>query len=99
MLDLVKKYLLDIVDKIDAGNSTMTEEEANHLIDVLKRYTDSEQRMSKYQSCKYLGISRSTFDSLVKEGKIPRGIKVQGFKELSWTKKQLDDYISQYGKK
>lgn len=99
MLDLVKKYLLDIVDKIDAGNSTMTEEEANHLIDVLKRYTDSEQRMSKYQSYKYLGISRSVFDSLVKEGKIPKGIKVQGFKELFWTKKQLDDYISQFRKK
>lgn len=45
--------------------------------------------MSKYQSYTYLGISRATFDNLVREGKLPRGKKVPGFKELRWYKKDL----------
>lgn len=38
-------------------------------------------------------VSRATFDNYVREGIIPRGEKVAGFKELSWSKKDLDDYI------
>jgi len=36
-----------------------------------------------------LNISRSTFDKLVKEGKLPKGKKRMGFKELSWKKEEL----------
>lgn len=32
------------------------------------------------------------FDKMIKEGKIPKGKKRQGFKELSWTKEQLNNY-------
>lgn len=46
--------------------------------------------LSKAQACEYLNISRSTFDKMIKEGKIPKGKKRQGFKELSWTKEQLN---------
>ena len=48
--------------------------------------------MSKYQAFNYLGISRATFDNLVREGKIPPGIKQQGFTEKAWLKKTLDAY-------
>ena len=44
--------------------------------------TNTENKYSKYQSCKYLGISRATFDRYVKEGLIPPGKKQQGFKEI-----------------
>ena len=37
-------------------------------------------------------IPRTYLTKLVKEGKIPQGKKQQGFKELSWTKKELDKY-------
>ena len=49
--------------------------------------------MSKYEAYSYLNISRAKFDNLVKEGKLPQGKKQQGFKELSWFKKDLDLFI------
>lgn len=93
MIELIKKYLLKIVDDIDAGNSNISDNEAVELLETVKRLTDKEVRMSKYSSCKYLNISRATFDNYVREGKLPKGMKVAGFKELSWSKKDLDEFI------
>lgn len=90
MLEIIKKLLLKIVNDIDVGNSNITEEEAINIIDALKNFTDKTQRLSKYQACEYLNISRATFDNLVKSGRIPKGRKTIGFKELSWNKKDLD---------
>lgn len=36
---------------------------------------------------------RATFDNYVREGKLPRGKHEIGFKELSWNKKTLDEFI------
>jgi predicted DNA-binding transcriptional regulator AlpA len=46
--------------------------------------------MSKEQACNYLNLSRSRFDDLVRERKIPRGKKRVGFKELYWYQDELD---------
>ena len=35
MIDIIKKYLLKIVDNIDAGNSNLTESEAVGLVITL----------------------------------------------------------------
>lgn len=43
---------------------------------------------------KYLNVSRATFDRYVSEGKIPPGKKEQGFKELFWVKKDLDNFLN-----
>lgn len=94
MIDIIKKYLLKIVDDIDAGNSNLTESEAVELVDTLKRLTDREKRLSKYESCRYLNVSRATFDNYVREGKLPKGTKEVGFKELSWSRKELDEFIT-----
>lgn len=96
MVELIKKYLLKIVDDIDAGNSNLTESEAIELIDTLKRLADKEKRLSKYEACKYLNVSRATFDNYVREGKLPKGTKEAGFKELSWFRKELDEFITKY---
>lgn len=93
MIGLIKKYLLKIIDDIDAGNSNLTEEEAVELVDTLKKLTDREERLSKYKACRYLNVSRATFDNYVREGKLPKGTKVAGFKELSWVRKDLDSFI------
>ena len=93
MIDIIKKYLLKIIDNIDAGNSNLTESEAIELVDTLKRLTDREKRLSKYEACRYLNVSRATFDNYVREGKLPRGKHVAGFKELGWFKKDLDKFI------
>lgn len=48
--------------------------------------------MSKYQACQYLNVSRATFDNYVREGLLPRGKKVVGFKELFWIEKDLIEF-------
>lgn len=71
MLNTVKTLLRKILDDIDAGNSNITEAEEKKIIDMLSEITDN--RMSKYQACQYLNVSRSTFDNLVKDGFLPEG--------------------------
>lgn len=73
MMRLIKKYLLQMVDDIDAGNTNITEEEAIQLAATLKEYTDKTKRLSKYQACQYLNVSRATFDNYIKEGLLPKG--------------------------
>lgn len=73
----------------------MSEEEALKAIQYLSAVTDKDKRLSKYQACKYLNVSRATFDNYVRAGLIPRGTHQQGFKELSWSQKDLDNYIKE----
>lgn len=96
MLKVIKDLLLKVINDIDAGNSSLDEQEALEIIDILKKYTDKEIRLSKYAACNYLNISRATFDNYIKEGKLPKGTHSIGFKELSWSRKELDDYIKRY---
>lgn len=93
MLKVIKLLLEKIINDIDCGNSNITEDEAMDIIKIIKSYTDKTQKLSKYQACQKLNISRATFDNLVREGIIPRGEKVIGFKELFWEEKALDKVI------
>lgn len=89
MLQTIKKLLLGIVDDIDAGNSDIDENEALQIAKTLRSMVRKDIPMSKYQAYTYLNVSRATFDNLVKQGQIPRGKKIPGFKELVWQKKDL----------
>ena len=93
MLRVIKSLLEKIINDINCGNSNITEDEAMEMIKVIKSYTDRTQRLSKYQACQKLNVSRATFDNLVREGVLPRGEKVVGFKELFWLEKDLDKVI------
>ena len=93
MLNVIKEQLLKIIENIDAGNSNISEEEAINTLKYIRELTDEDKRLSKYQACQYLNVSRATFDNYVREGKLPRGKKEAGFKELSWSKKELKNYI------
>ena len=93
MLKVIKSLLERIINDIDCGNSNITEDEAMDIIKIIKSYTDKTQRLSKYQACQKLNVSRATFDNLVREGVIPRGEKVVGFKELFWKEKTLDEVV------
>lgn len=79
--DLIKSQLLRIVDDLDNG-SEIDSEHANEVLDLLASVSDRNYKMSKYQACSYLGKSRAAFDNLVAEGKLPKGRKQAGFKEL-----------------
>lgn len=91
MLRTVREILLKIVDDIDSGNSNADEEELLGIVDVLREVVRKDVPMSKYQAYTYLNISRATFDNLVREGKLPKGKKVAGFKELHWYERDLKE--------
>ena len=98
MLKVIKELLLKVIDNIDSGNSNASEDEQIEIIGIIKEFTDKTQRLSKYKACEYLNVSRATFDNYVREGKLPKGKKVAGFNELSWTKKELDEYKKRFKK-
>ena len=77
LVRLLTKLMRDTADKIDAGNCELSVDEAMDLLNVL-----SHESLSKDQACSFLNLSRSRFDDLVRERKIPKGRKVRGFKEL-----------------
>lgn len=81
---LIVKMLRNIADKIDAGNSELSDEQAVDLMSVI-----SHRMMSKDEACEFMNMSRSSFDILVRQGKIPRGRKKRGFKELFWYEDEL----------
>lgn len=93
MLKVIKTLLLNIIDRIDAGNSSITEEQAIEIIKVIKNYTDTTQLYNRTQAAKYLNCSVQSFDLYRKEGKIPEGVKQAGGVR-QWTKRQLDDFIN-----
>ena len=93
MLTQIRNILNQIIDNIDAGNSNINEDDGKHIIDCLRQYTHKDEGMSKYSACQYLNISRAKFDNMVREGKLPEGKKVIGFKEKRWYKKDLDRFI------
>ena len=85
---LVTKLLRETADKIDSGNCELSESEAMDIMSVL-----SHQVMSKEDACIYLNLSRSRFDDLVREKKLPKGKKRRGFKELVFYKDELDKAV------
>ena len=92
MIKIIKNLLIKIINDIDSGNSNLTEDECTEIIEYLTWITNKNEKLSKYQACKYLKISRATFDNYVHDGKLPKGRKQQGFKELYWIKKDLDKF-------
>ena len=87
-----------MIDQIDTGNSNLTEDEALNVIQMLRSYADEKDFLSKYAACEYLGMSRATFDNYIRDGKLPKGQKLAGFKELVWHKSDLKDCIGKFNK-
>ena len=98
-MKVISNLLRKVADDIDCGNSNLNENEAISMIETIKQFTDKTERISKYEACRYLNVSRATFDNYVREGKLPRGEHRIGSKELSWDKKTLDEFIKTYRNK
>lgn len=96
MIGLIRSLLKSCIDRIDAGNSNLSAEEEIEVIELLKKYTNKDRKLSKYQACEYLNMSRSTFDKQIREGKIPKGKKEAGFKELFYLESDLRKFIETY---
>lgn len=90
MIKIIRMLLEKFIHDIDSGNSNLTESECQDILENLAILSNKNEKLSKYQACKYLHVSRATFDNYVRDRKIPKGRKQQGFKELFWYKKDLD---------
>ena len=96
LMDVITQLLEQCLGNIKAGTSNISEEDQLEIVAMLKKYTDKDRRLSKYQACTYLNMSRATFDNYVREGKIPKGKKETGWKELSWSESELKEVIKQF---
>lgn len=85
---LITKLLRETADKIDAGTCELSDEEMSDIMKVL-----THRALSKEQACAYLNCSRATFDNAVALGKIPKGKKRRGFKELIWYEDELSNIL------
>jgi len=85
---IIAKLLRETADKIDAGTCELSEQEAIEIMGAI-----SHRVLSKDQACEFLNLRRSRFDDLVREGRIPRGRKRKGFKELIWYEDELRQYV------
>ena len=92
MMKLLRSLLEQMLNDMDSGNSRISEDEQEELIDLIQKITSKE--LSKTESAQYIGVSRATFDNYISKGLIPKGRKRQGFKELSWNKSDLDLYLN-----
>ena len=85
---MIAKLLRDTADKIDAGTCELSEQEALELMSTV-----AHRVLSKDQACQFLNLHRSRFDDFVRAGKIPKGRKRKGFKELIWYEDELRQYV------
>ena len=85
LTNIVAKLLRRVADDLDSGNSKISDSEAADIMETV-----CHREISKAQACNSLNTGRSNFDSLIREGKMPKGKKVVGFKELRWYKDEID---------
>jgi len=82
---LVASRLREAADKIENGTCEVSEEDAASILSVI-----SHEPLTKEEACSYLNLSRSRFDDLVRDNKIPKGRKHRGTSNLYWYKDELD---------
>lgn len=84
----IAKLLRSVADKLDAGNTELSESEALAIASAI-----CHEALSKAQACDYLNMSRSKFDEYIRANKLPKGKKITGYKELRWYKDELDECV------
>jgi len=87
--NILSKLLRQTADDIDKGKYECNEKEWENAIETLSSF-NQDRELSKEEACSYLNLSRSSFDTYVRNGWIKKGKKTRGFKELSWSKHDLD---------
>ena len=91
---MIRTLLAELIDRIDSGRCATTEEQNEKFLRCLEMFCgDKEKTYNKAEACRYLNMSRSKFDALRREGKIPQGRKKVGDVSRVWTKGELDGYV------
>lgn len=61
--ETLKKSLINFIELLDTGNSDYSESELNEILETINKITNNKKKLSKYQACEYLNVSRATFDN------------------------------------
>lgn len=91
MNNIIKLILKQILKDLDSGNSNISEEQQEEIINLYQRMSLKE--MTKTESANYIGVSRATFDNYISKGLIPKGSKRPGLSNLLWNKSDLNKYL------
>lgn len=85
--EIMAKAFYIIGDGIKRGDCELSQEAYNNIFTQLQGAL--RVPMNKTEACKYLNISRSTFDARVAAGQLPKGKKTQGTTQKVWYKDEL----------
>lgn len=80
--------LIKVGNKIKAGTSEITEDEAIEIFRIV-----THEPISREQVCLEMNISNNRFYDLLDAKKIPAGRKRRGFKELTWYRDEIREAI------
>lgn len=83
--EYIIKLLENAVREIKADTSEIDTDTAVTIAGIL-----AHKVMSREEASSYLNISYNKFGKYVDEGKLPKGRKRTGWKELCWYKDELD---------
>ena len=89
--EYIIKLLEEVVTALKADTSEIDTDTAVAIADLI-----AHKAMSKEEACLYLNISYSKFYKYMDEGKLPKGRKRTGWKELCWYKDELDKCKAEY---
>ena len=92
MLKIIRNLFQQIINDIDSGNSNISENDQQKIINFIKDITSKE--LNKLEAAEYIGKSRATFDNYIDKGLIPKGRKRAGSNQLSWLKSDLDKFLN-----
>lgn len=85
----VGEMLIQVGNKIKAGNSELTEEEAMDVMRIIVH-----EPISREEVCNEMNINNNKFYDLIALKKIPKGRKRRSFKELYWYRDEIRDAIN-----
>ena len=51
MIKVIRELLVTIIENIDACKSNIFDDDAISIVDTLKRYTNKDREISKYEAC------------------------------------------------
>lgn len=97
----IRTILANWVNAIDAGNTNIPEDQEKQLLDVL--CTIASPYISTYTAQQLLKKAtkkeKATFYNMIKDGRLPKGEHVQGFKETHFNKYKVEKAIKELDSK
>lgn len=82
MNDLLASLLKKAAEDLENGDSDLDSDQCKEALETIQTYAIADSKLSKYQACEYLKMSRASFDNNVRDGDICKGSAQAGFKEL-----------------